>query len=119
MSRVTIVGPGGLGSTIAALLAHRTSCEVQIVSRPSAHIEAIRGKGLRLCGLDECTVQIDATDDPGSRVTTPIANALLRSKSKTDPPNGASAVMLPLVGSSRNVASPRCRTVSPPSKANS
>ena len=66
MSRVTIVGPGGLGSTIAALLAHRTSCEVQIVSRPSAHIEAIRERGLRLCGLDECTVQIDATDDPGS-----------------------------------------------------
>ena len=63
MSRIVIVGPGGLGSTIAALLAHRTSCEVQIASRPSAHIEAIKKNGLRLCGLEECTVQIDATDD--------------------------------------------------------
>jgi 2-dehydropantoate 2-reductase len=66
MSRVVIVGPGGLGSTIAALLAHKTFCEVKIAGRPGAHIEEIRKNGLRLCGLDECTVQIDATDDPSS-----------------------------------------------------
>ena len=66
MSRVVIVGPGGLGSTIGALLAHKTSCQVQITSRPGPHIEAIRNRGLRLCGLEECTVQVDATDDPGA-----------------------------------------------------
>lgn len=66
MSRVVIVGPGGLGSTVAALLAHKTRCQVQIVSRPSAHIEAIKKSGLRLCGLEECTVKVEVADDPGT-----------------------------------------------------
>ena len=66
MKKVVIVGPGGLGSTIAALLVHKAACQVEIAGRPGAHIEAIQKNGLRLCGLEECTVQIDATDDPGS-----------------------------------------------------
>ena len=65
MKKVVIVGPGGLGSTIAALMAHKAVCEVAIAGRPGAHIKNIQQNGLRLCGLEECTVQIEATDDPG------------------------------------------------------
>ena len=67
MKKLVIVGPGGLGGTIAALLARKRECDVTIVGRPGAHIDAIRRQGaLRLTGLQEFTVQIDATDDPKS-----------------------------------------------------
>jgi 2-dehydropantoate 2-reductase len=66
MKKVVIVGPGGLGSTIAALMAHKAVCAVSIAGRPGAHIENIRQNGLRLCGLEECTVRLEATDDPSS-----------------------------------------------------
>ena len=65
MKKVVIVGPGGLGGTIAALLARKGECDVTIVGRPGAHIDAIqRQHALHLTGLQEFTVQIDATDDP-------------------------------------------------------
>ncbi len=66
MKKVVIVGPGGLGGTIAALVAKSGECEIAIVGRPGAHIESIRKDGLRLTGLREFTVQIDAIDDPQS-----------------------------------------------------
>lgn len=60
--KVVIVGPGGLGGTIAALIAQTRLCEVTIVGRPGAHVEAIQGGGLQLGGLKELTTQIDAVD---------------------------------------------------------
>ncbi len=65
MKKVVIVGPGGLGGTIAALLARKGECDVTVVGRPGVHIDEIqRQRTLRLTGLQEFTVQIDATDDP-------------------------------------------------------
>ena len=65
MKKIVIVGPGGLGGTIAALLARQGECDVTVVGRPGAHIDTIqKQRALRLTGLQEFTVQIDATDDP-------------------------------------------------------
>ena len=67
MKKLLIVGPGGLGGTIAALLARKGECDVTVVGRPGAHIDTIqRQRALRLTGLQEFTAQIDATDDPKS-----------------------------------------------------
>ena len=66
MKKLLIVGPGGLGGTIAALLARRGECDVTIVGRPGAHIDTIQRNGLRLTGLKEFTVQIDVIDDAKS-----------------------------------------------------
>ena len=63
MKKVVIVGPGGLGGTVAALLGRGGACEVTVVGRPGAHIETIQKSGLRLTGLQEFTVQIDAVDE--------------------------------------------------------
>ena len=62
MKKVVIVGPGGLGGTIAALLTQGHRCEVTVVGRPGVHIEAIQQNGLRLEGQQELTAQIDAVD---------------------------------------------------------
>ena len=62
MKKVVIVGPGGLGGIIAALLAQVDGCEVTVVGRPGAHIEAIQQNGLRLEGQKELTAQIEAVD---------------------------------------------------------
>ena len=65
MKKLVIVGPGGLGGTIAALLAQTGECAVTIVGRPGAHIDTIQKQSaLRLTGLQEFTVQVEATDDP-------------------------------------------------------
>ena len=65
MKKLLIVGPGGLGGTIAALLARKGECDVTVIGRPGAHIDTIqRQRALRLTGLQEFTAQIDATDDP-------------------------------------------------------
>ena len=67
MKKLLIVGPGGIGGTIAALLARKGECDVTVVGRPGAHIDTIqRQRALRLTGLQEFTAQIDATDDPKS-----------------------------------------------------
>ena len=67
MKKLLIVGPGGLGGTIAALLARKGECDVTVVGRLGAHIDTIqRQRALRLTGLQEFTAQIDATDDPKS-----------------------------------------------------
>ena len=63
MKNIVILGPGGLGGVIAALLAHKGECQVTIVGRPGAHIEKIQRDGLSLKGLKELTAQVDATDD--------------------------------------------------------
>ena len=42
MKKLLIVGPGGLGGTIAALLARKGECDVTVVGRPGAHIDMIQ-----------------------------------------------------------------------------
>ena len=65
MKKLVIVGPGGLGGTVAALLARQGECDVTIVGRPGAHIDTIqKERAIRLTGLQEFAVQIDATDNP-------------------------------------------------------
>ena len=67
MKKLVIVGPGGLGGTIAALLARKGECDVTVVGRPGAHIDTIqKQRALRLTGLQEFNIQVDATDDPKS-----------------------------------------------------
>ncbi len=67
MKRLVIVGPGGLGGTVAALLARTGECDVTIVGRPGAHIDTIqRQRALRLTGLQEFNIGVNATDDPKS-----------------------------------------------------
>ena len=66
MKKLVVVGPGGIGGTIAALLARTGECEVTVVGRPGPHINAIKENGLRLTGLKEFTVPIEATDNAKS-----------------------------------------------------
>ena len=67
MKKLIIVGPGGLGGTVAALLARKGECDVTIIGRPGAHIDTIqRQAALHLNGLEEFTVPIDATGNPKS-----------------------------------------------------
>ena len=51
MKNLVIIGPGGIGGTIAALLARTGECEVTIIGRPGTHIDTIQKNGLRLTGL--------------------------------------------------------------------
>ena len=61
--RIAVMGPGGLGGRYAVILAQGGE-EVSLIAR-SAHLEAIRAKGLTLRDGDvDVTVQIVATDDP-------------------------------------------------------
>ena len=62
MKHVVIVGPGGLGGIVAALLARQGRCQVTVIGRPGAQLDAIRGHGLRLEGREELTVRIDALE---------------------------------------------------------
>jgi len=66
MKKLVILGPGGIGGTVAALLARTGECKVTVVGRPGAHIDTIQKNGLRLTGIQEFTVQIEATDDAKS-----------------------------------------------------
>ena len=66
MKKLVIVGPGGLGGTVAALLARKGECQVTVIGRPGAHIDAIRSNGLRIEGREPFTAQIDATDNAQS-----------------------------------------------------
>jgi 2-dehydropantoate 2-reductase len=66
MKKMIIVGPGGIGGTIAGVLAREGGCHVTVGGRPGAHIDAIREKGLRVTGLQDFTVPLDAVDDLSS-----------------------------------------------------
>ncbi len=66
MKSIYIVGPGGIGGTIAAMLAQGGACEVTVVGRPGPHVDAIRQDGLRITGLQDFTVPVNAVDDPGT-----------------------------------------------------
>lgn len=63
MKEVLIVGPGGIGGTIAGVLGRHGGCRVTVAGRQGAHIDAIRKDGLRVIGLDEFIVPIEAVDD--------------------------------------------------------
>ena len=64
MKSIFVVGPGGIGGTIAALLARKGDCHVTVLGRRGAHILAIREQGLRITGLQDFTVPLDTVDDP-------------------------------------------------------
>jgi len=63
MKKIIIVGPGGIGGTIAGVLARAGGCHVTVVGRPGAHTDTIREMGLRITGLQDFTVAMDAVDD--------------------------------------------------------
>ena len=56
---IDIVGAGAIGGTLGALLAKR-GVAVRLVDSDPAHVEAIRRGGLRLHGIEECTVTVPA-----------------------------------------------------------
>ncbi|MBR9807676.1 MAG: 2-dehydropantoate 2-reductase [Alphaproteobacteria bacterium] len=61
-AKIAIVGGGAMGSVFAGLFAE-AGHEVTIVSRPGAHMDAIRANGLRLDGASgDKTVQVRALD---------------------------------------------------------
>ena len=61
--RIAVMGAGGLGGTVGALLA-KSGHDVSLIAR-GEHLEAIRSGGLRLTGaLGEITVNVAATDNP-------------------------------------------------------
>ena len=59
---ILIVGPGGLGGVLAAMLAANTSCSVRIMGRPGPHLEAVRNHGMQISGLTELSVPLDIVD---------------------------------------------------------
>lgn len=61
--RIAVMGAGGLGGTVGALLA-KSGHDVSLIAR-GKHLEAIRRGGLHLTGaVDEITVSVAATDNP-------------------------------------------------------
>ncbi len=61
--RIVVMGAGGLGGTVGALLA-KSGHDVSLIVR-GAHLEAIRKSGLRLTGAaGEFSVKVTATDNP-------------------------------------------------------
>ena len=64
MKEILIVGPGGLGGAVAALLAAAGTSSIHILGRPGPHLEAVRKDGLRITGLKEVAVPVDVIDDP-------------------------------------------------------
>ncbi len=61
--KVCVFGAGGAGGLIAAHLALSGRAEVSLVAR-GAHLDALRGQGLRLLGLaGETRVDVGASDD--------------------------------------------------------
>ncbi|PKB68592.1 MAG: hypothetical protein BZY81_01380 [SAR202 cluster bacterium Io17-Chloro-G4] len=62
--RIAVMGAGGVGGCLGAYLA-RAGNDVTLIAR-GAHLDAIRGNGLRLKTQDgDFTVDTAATDDPG------------------------------------------------------
>ncbi|HZY31140.1 MAG TPA: ketopantoate reductase family protein [Candidatus Methylomirabilis sp.] len=62
--RTVIVGAGGLGSVVGGYVA-KAGYPVTLIARP-AHVEAIRGNGLEIAGIDgrHLVKEVQATDDP-------------------------------------------------------
>ena len=63
MNDIVVVGPGGIGGPVAALLARAGHASVTVLGRPGAHIDAIRDRGLRLTGRADFTATVAAVDD--------------------------------------------------------
>tara|TARA_B100000700_G_scaffold313690_1_gene399098 strand:- start:2941 stop:3897 length:957 start_codon:yes stop_codon:yes gene_type:complete len=66
MTHIVVVGPGGIGGTVAALLARTDLCRITLLGRPGAHVEAITRSGLKLTGAEEFTVDVEVVDDPAA-----------------------------------------------------
>jgi 2-dehydropantoate 2-reductase len=63
MLKVCVVGSGRMGSIYGGLLA-KSGLDVVLYDTWDAHIRAIQGNGLKLSGLSQLEMQIDATSDP-------------------------------------------------------
>jgi 2-dehydropantoate 2-reductase len=64
--RICIVGCGAVGSLFAANLATLDDVEVWAFDLSQPHVEAIRERGLRLCGAGEVHATLNATGDPAA-----------------------------------------------------
>jgi 2-dehydropantoate 2-reductase len=63
--RIAVMGAGGLGATLGALLS-KSGNDVSLIAR-GPHLEAIRERGLRLTGAaGEFSVDVTATDNPSN-----------------------------------------------------
>lgn len=78
--RFVIVGPGALGSVIAARLVH-SGHDVSLLGRPSPHLDAILARGLRLETRSGATEQLalPATDDPAVVSAADVVIVLVKS----------------------------------------
>lgn len=63
--RVAVIGCGAIGSLYAAHLARVPGVEVWAVDPWAAHTEAMESRGLRVTGLADFTVQVNARTDGG------------------------------------------------------
>lgn len=63
--RVAVIGCGAIGSLYAAHLARVPGVEVWAVDPWAAHAEAMESRGLRVTGLADFTVQVNARTDGG------------------------------------------------------
>jgi 2-dehydropantoate 2-reductase len=61
--RVAVIGCGAIGSLYAAHLARNPGVEVWAVDRWAEHVDAIRSRGLRVTGLADFTVPVNARTD--------------------------------------------------------
>jgi 2-dehydropantoate 2-reductase len=66
LKEILVVGPGGLGGTVAAMLASSDSCRVRILGRPGIHIDTIRQRGIHLTGLRDLSVPLEIADGADS-----------------------------------------------------
>ena len=66
MTHIVVVGPGGIGGTVAALLARTDQCKITLLGRPGAHVETIASSGLKFTGAEEFTVDVEVVDDPAA-----------------------------------------------------
>ena len=72
MTHIVVVGPGGIGGTVAALLARTGQCKITLLGRPGAHVEAIPSSGLKFTGAEEFTVAVEVVDDPAALRVPPV-----------------------------------------------
>jgi 2-dehydropantoate 2-reductase len=96
MSRVAVVGAGGMGSAVAAYLA-AAHTSVVLVGRSPAHIEAITQQGLRVDSPDGSsrTVRVEATTAPATVAPAQHVIVLTKTFDTRDAARAAAAVAAP------------------------
>jgi len=76
---ITVLGAGGLGAMLGGWLA-RAGCEVALIFRRQAHVDAINERGLILIGKEEFIVQVHATTDPSELNRTDLLLVCVKNK---------------------------------------